>query len=205
MLTATWSTTRSRVATLCALCALAITAVMVTTNVGQSEDARTSLVASVASEILSDPHSTDVVATVNGRAILKRQVVATMLFANLPGATGERTFEAALQQQIGQEILKQGAERAGVVVEESEVDAMVQESLRPYREGRLSPEEEAMLDALFRAQGLSLAGAESSDEYRAALRGTLMVGRFLEQSGLDRTGAIAQLSDGASIEEFAVR
>lgn len=168
-----------------------------------SADSSTRAIAALVEQrVIGDPQADAVVARVNGYEIKKRTVALTVLFAQLPGATGFASPTEALAHEIDQALLRQAAAKANVVVTEQEADAQVAGALQPYRDGLRSADEVAFFDAFLRAQGTNLADAGTNAAYRDALRGNLAIGRFLNSQGRSREEILQGLRAAATIETF---
>ena len=147
-----------------------------------------------------DPKS--VVARVNGRAILFREVAGAVAFSGTD-EPNRLTWDEALDDAVEHHLLVSAAEAAGITVTDEEIDMMVSASLHGYDAGLLSKDEEALLDAAFAAAGTTLSEARTSDDYRAALRNMLVAGRYLSASSRDRAEVMAELRSKATIEVLA--
>ena len=153
---------------------------------------------------------TAIVAIVNGQPITMHTIDVEYALAeegSILDAAGRSTAALSKQELLNREIenvlLAQAAMKAGVVVTKAEVSLAIQSGLV----GPLSsPDTPAKLRqvglAALRANGVSLANAETDPAVRASYREFLLVERYASQSKQPRAERLAAARASATVQIF---
>lgn len=146
-----------------------------------------------------NPDKEAVVATVNGEAISSGALEVHVATAEVLGV-GTKSREELLNDLIDDTLLAQAAVAAGVRVEEWEVDAAIRSGiLDPLNSPETPPGVVELVNAALEARGASAATALNGQRVRAAYRGLVLRGRYLQELQKSREEVLADLRRQASI------
>ncbi|WP_322795111.1 hypothetical protein [Tepidiforma sp.] len=145
------------------------------------------------------PDQDAVVATVNGEPITGGALEVHVATADLIGV-GTKSRGELLNDLIDDTLLAQAAVAAGVRVEEWEVDAAIRSGiLDPLNSPETPPDIVELVNAALEARGASAATALNDQRVRAAYRGLVLRGRYLQELQKSREEVLADLRRQASI------
>lgn len=139
------------------------------------------------------------VATVNGERISRGALKVHVATAELMGL-GAKPREELLNGLIDDALLSQAATEAGVKVEDWEVDAAIRSGiLDPLNSPETPPEIVELVKSALDARGASAATALEDDRIRAAYRGFVLRGRYLQELRKSRDEVLPDLRRQATI------
>lgn len=140
-----------------------------------------------------------VVATVNGEPINRGALEVHVATADLLGLGG-KSREELLNDLIDDALLTQAAIESGVRVEDWEVDAAIRGGiLDPLNSPETPPDIVELVNSVLDARGASAATALDDDRIRAAYRGLILRGRYLQELRKSREDVLPGLRQQARI------
>jgi hypothetical protein len=140
-----------------------------------------------------------VVADVNGTKIRENTLKVHVATAELMGVGGNSELEI-LQTLVDDALIAQAAKAHGITVASWEVTAAIHAGiLGPLSDPRTDAEVRRFVGVLLHLHDVSLEGASTDPELRAAYEGMILRGRYLQQIKASRAEVIGGLRAGASI------
>ena len=140
-----------------------------------------------------------VVATVNGEPINRGALEVHVATADLLGLGG-KSREELLNDLIDDALLTQAAIESGVRVEDWEVDAAIRGGiLDPLNSPETPPDIVELVNSVLDARGASAATALDHDRIRAAYRGLVIRGRYLQELRKSREDVLPGLRQQARV------
>ncbi len=145
------------------------------------------------------PTDDTAIATVNGEPISRGALEVHIVTAELLGL-GAKSREELLNDLIDDALLTQAAIEAGLRVEDWEVDAAIRSGiLDPLNSPETPPDIVELVKSALDARGASAATAFEDDRIRAAYRGLVLRGRYLQELQQSREDVLPDLRQQARI------